>query len=93
MLLKIITVYRSSIDSCLNEFVDIFASLWSTICLNSNAKFIICGVVNINLLSNSDAKASFLDILPCYNLNLLSSDARRITDVSSTCNDFICSYL
>lgn len=61
--IKIINVYRSPLSTNLETFFLELHSILNKICENSKAKIILSGDLNIDKLSESDAKHELLNIL------------------------------
>lgn len=83
----LIGVYRSpngNPDSFLTRFNDILHSAsrkWR--------KFIVCGDMNIDLLSHSRLVTDYKNLLACYGLECLVRDPTRVTSASSTLIDHV----
>lgn len=87
--IKVIAIYRSP-TADLNIFFEELDSILNCICSNPNCHVILCGDLNIDHLVTCNATNNLTDIFNSFNLYNNVNEATRITSISATAIDYMC---
>lgn len=87
---KLVNVYRSP-EADINVFFAKLSDVLQILCKDSKADILICGDFNLDFLVPSHDRSKLIDILSCFNVQVMICEPTRITANSSTCIDYICS--
>lgn len=94
-IIKVISLYRSPVDSNLELFFKELDKILHLVCSNNKAQIIFCGDLNIDQLNSdnaikANAKKELLDLFFSYNINVLVDQPTRIYNNSSSIIDYMC---
>ena len=88
-IIKIFCIYRSPISNVDDFFLQLDQLLFK-VSMDSNTKVIICGDINIDWGSNDNHRAMLEDLFVSYGIINLINEPTRITPISSSCIDYMC---